>query len=114
MPAMGSSPERKGERGHRYGGALGRLRAAGGEAPWGLSLLLGCLLRSIREEELIMRKKKRRRKERRKIKGRKRKEKRKNMEFFPNLKFFGEKNKRQLMKLVKIIFLKERYMPNYK
>jgi hypothetical protein len=44
-------------------------------APWGLSLLLGCLLRSIREEELIMRKKKRRRKERRKIKGRKRKEK---------------------------------------
>jgi hypothetical protein len=92
MPAMGSSPERKGERGRRYGGALGRLRAAGGDPPWGLSLLLSCLLRSIREEELIMRKKKRRRKERRKIKGRKRKEKRKKYGIFSKLEIFrGEK-----------------------
>jgi hypothetical protein len=36
------------------------------------------------------------------------------MENFLNLKIFGEKNKRQFMKLVKNIFLKERYMPNYK
>jgi hypothetical protein len=56
-------------------GCLGEGEGCRRGAPWGLSLLLGCLLRSIREEELIMRKKKRRRKERRKIKGRKRKEK---------------------------------------
>jgi hypothetical protein len=48
----------------------------------------------------------------RKRKGRKTKEK--NMENFPNLKIFGEKNKRKFMKLVKIIFLKEEYMQNYK
>jgi hypothetical protein len=53
-------------------------------------------------------------KEEREEKNKRKEKKRKNMEFFPNLKFFGEKNKRQLMKLVKIIFLKERYMPNYK
>jgi hypothetical protein len=32
---------------------------------------------------------------------------------FPNLKIFGEKNKRQFMKLVKIIFVQERNNPNY-
>jgi hypothetical protein len=48
---------------------------------------------------------KRRRKERSKRKGRKRKvEKRKNMENFPNMKIFGENNKRQFMKLEKIYF----------
>jgi hypothetical protein len=56
--------------------------------------------------------KKRRSIERRKRKGRKRKEKK--LENFLNLKIFRDKNKRQFMKLVKIIFLKERYMPNYK
>jgi hypothetical protein len=41
-----------------------------------------------------------------KRKGRKRKEKkRKNMKKFPNMKIFRKKNKRQFMKLVKIIFL---------
>jgi hypothetical protein len=78
--------ERQGE------GERGRGGAAVGE-PWGLGLLLCCLLHSVREEELIVRKK--RRKERRKRKGRKRKEKKeKNMKNFPNMKIFGEKNKR--------------------
>jgi hypothetical protein len=82
----------EGERGCSCGGAMGRGRAAGGAA-WGLGLLLCCLLHSVREEELIVRKK--RRKERRKRKGRKRKEKKeKNMKIFPNMKIFGEKNKR--------------------
>jgi hypothetical protein len=52
------------------------------------------------------------RKKRRSIERRKRKEKK--LENFLNLKIFRDKNKRQFMKLVKIIFLKERYMPNYK
>jgi hypothetical protein len=47
-----------------------------------------------------------------KKKGRKRKEK--NMEKFSNLKIFGEKNKRQFMKLVKLFLYKKSYMPNYK
>jgi hypothetical protein len=42
--------------------------------------------------------------EREKKTKRKEKEKRKNMKKFPNLKIFREKNKRQFMKLVKIIF----------
>jgi hypothetical protein len=47
------------------------------------------VLRSVREEKLNVRKK-RWRNERRKRKEKKRK----NMEIFPNLKIFGEKNKR--------------------
>jgi hypothetical protein len=57
------------------------------------ALVLG-LLRSVREEELNVREKKR--KERRKRKGRKRKEK--------IWEKFGQKNKRKFMKLVKNIF----------
>jgi hypothetical protein len=53
--------------------------------------------------------------EKRKSEEKKRKEKkRKKCDFFSNLKNFGEKNKIQFMKLVKIIFVKERYMPIYK
>jgi hypothetical protein len=61
------------------------------------------------------RKEKKRRKERRKGKGRKRKEekKKKIMINFLNLTIFREKNKRQFMKLVKIIFIQERNSPNY-
>jgi hypothetical protein len=56
----------------------------------------------------------RRKEKEKKRKGRKRKEKiEKNTENFPNLKIFGEKNKRQFMKLVKIIFVQERNNPNY-
>jgi hypothetical protein len=51
--------------------------------------------------------------EREKNKKRKEKKKRKNMENFLNLKIFREKNKRQFMKLVKIIFVPERNNPNY-
>jgi hypothetical protein len=39
--------------------------------------------------------------------------KRKKMKIFLNLKIFGEKNKRQFMKFVKIIFVQERNKPNY-
>jgi hypothetical protein len=39
--------------------------------------------------------------------------KEKNMEKFSNLKIFGEKNKRQFMKLEKIIFVQEMNKPNY-
>jgi hypothetical protein len=35
------------------------------------------------------------------------------MENFINLKILGEKNKRQFMKLVKIIFVEERNKRNY-
>jgi hypothetical protein len=58
----------------------------------------------VEEEE--ERKKKKKRKE-------KTRKKEKNMEKFSNLKIFGEKNKRQFMKLVKIIFVQERNNPNY-
>jgi hypothetical protein len=59
-----------------------------------------------------------RREREKKRKGRKRKEKkrkkiRRNMEKISNLKNFREKNKRQFMKLVKIIFVQERNNPNY-
>jgi hypothetical protein len=106
---MGCSPERgetgkgKRERGHSYGeggeGAMGRGRFTGGGCAMGLgpaAPLFGpaaCVLCCLWG---------RRRKERRKRKGRKRKET--NMENFLNLKIFREKNKRQFMKLVKIIF----------
>jgi hypothetical protein len=56
-----------------------------------------------REEE--DRKEEREREKKRKI--RKRKKTGKNMKFLPNLKNFGEKNKRQFMKLVKIILYKK-------
>jgi hypothetical protein len=62
-------------------------------------------------EELIVREKKRR-KERRRRKGRKRKEKKEEIwKIFQNLKIFREKNKRQFMKLVKIIFVQKN--PNF-
>jgi hypothetical protein len=65
---------------------------------------------------LVVRQKKedgRRKREEKKRKEKKRDKKEKNMENFPNLKIFGEKNKRQFMKLVKIIFVQERNNPNY-
>jgi hypothetical protein len=62
-------------------------------------------------EELIVREKKTRKERRRRRKERKSKEK--NMKFFSNLKIFREKNKRQFMKLIKIIFVQERNNPNY-
>jgi hypothetical protein len=43
--------------------------------------------------------------EEKKMKRKEKKKKEKNMENFSNLKIFGEKNKRQFMKLEKIIFL---------
>jgi hypothetical protein len=112
---MDSSPEREGR------GKGKRERAAQLGCSWGhhgegegyrrgvrhgtlpsCSSVRCCCLHAV----LFVRKK--RRKERRKRKGRKRKEKkrkkRKNMENFPNMKNFGEKNKRQFMKLVKNIF----------
>jgi hypothetical protein len=59
------------------------------------------LLRAVvREKEEGRRKEEGEREKKRK--GRKRKEK--NMENFPNLKIFWEKNKRQFMKLVKKLF----------
>jgi hypothetical protein len=115
---MGSSSER-GKKGKEEGeGGEGRGRDLG--AAWGASRgamgqLLSLLVRAAAAgcfvlNELDMRKE-RRRKERRKRKGRKRKEK--NMENFPILKIFGEKNKRQFIKLVKIIFAQERNNPHY-
>jgi hypothetical protein len=53
-------------------------------------------VREVEEEE-----------ERGKKKKRKEKKTKKDMENFPNLKIFGEKNKRQFMKLVKIILKKK-------
>jgi hypothetical protein len=104
----GGSREREGGgkgRGRRQGALLGVPCGAARGTMGGCSSLFGpCCVLNVR-------KKKRRRKERRKRKFRKRKEKIGN---FSKLKIFGEKNKRQFMKLVKIIFLKERYMPNYK
>jgi hypothetical protein len=87
----------------RHGGALGgRARPA---AVF-VHATAGCfgVERAGREEgEKEEREKKKERKEK----------KRKNMKKFPNLKIFGEKNKRQFMKLVKIIFVQERNNPNY-
>jgi hypothetical protein len=115
---MRSSPER-GKRGKGERGVGGAARGRQGEllgAPWGgaarsswLLVAVFRVLHSVREKLNV--RKKRRRKERRKRKGRKRKEK--NMKNYPNLKIFGEKNKRQFMKLVKIIFVQERNNPNY-
>jgi hypothetical protein len=120
---MGSSPERgrrgKGER--RQGARCWGAREAG--ASWGgvpgwlptASLLLVCVLCLLCVRRNIHVRKKRR-KERRKRKGRKRKkrEKRQNVEYFFKLENFGEKNKRQFMKLVKNIFVQESSMSNYK
>jgi hypothetical protein len=73
---------------------MGRGRAAGG-CHVGSALLLVAALRVLYVKNRSRKEKKRRRKEKRKRKGRKRKEKiRKNIEFFSNLKIFGEKNKR--------------------
>jgi hypothetical protein len=90
----GKEGEGGGERGRSCGVPWRGLREGGA---WGPVLLLRSVLCSVSEEELNVRNKKRR-KERRKRKGRKRKErkrkrKRKNMENFPNLKIFVEKNK---------------------
>jgi hypothetical protein len=95
----GGSREREGGgkgRGRRQGALLGVPCGAARGTMGGCSSLFGpCCVLNVR-------KKKRRWKERRKRKGRKRKEK--NIENFLNLKIFREKNKRQSMKLVKIIF----------
>jgi hypothetical protein len=108
---------RRGERGGNVRGSGARLGVA-----WGLlggamgrgcgccSLLMAALL-PVLFGPCVRKKTAGRRKEKKK----KRKEKkRKNMKKIPNLKIFREKNKRQFMKLVKIIFLEERYMQNYK
>jgi hypothetical protein len=55
-----------------------------------------CAVREVEEEE-----------ERGKKKKRKEKKTKKDMDNFPNLKIFREKNKRQFMKLVKIILKKK-------
>jgi hypothetical protein len=68
------------------------------------------VLRSVREKKVTVRKK-RRRKERRKRKGRKRKEKtRKKYGKFSKVENFQGKNKRQFMKLVKIILFLKKYI----
>jgi hypothetical protein len=75
MTGHGELAEEVGEggrgEGHNYGAPLGGGGLQEG-TPWGLGLLLRCLPCSVREEELIVRKKNRR-KERRKRKGSKRK-----------------------------------------
>jgi hypothetical protein len=106
----GRRGEGGGEGAVRLGARLGAaMEAAGG------GLRLWELLRSpcsacwcvVREEE------EKEEREKKKEKEGKEQKKGKNMEIFPNLKIFGEKNKRQFMKLVKIIFfVKERYMQN--
>jgi hypothetical protein len=115
-PSMGSSLER-GKEGERE---EGEGRGAGGTA-WGAReagapgwLRVALLVRESRNREKlnVMRKHAGvRRKE--KKKKRKEKKKRKNMKKFPNLKIFRKKNKRQFMKLVKIIFVQERNNSNY-
>jgi hypothetical protein len=118
---MGSSLERgkrgKGKR-ERAGALLG--------APWGAARALGarprcslfircCYCFSVLRAERQEGNRKEEGEREKKREGRKRKEKNKKyMEIFPNLKIFREKNKRQFMKLVKIIFFKKSYMPNYK
>jgi hypothetical protein len=77
----------------------------------GCSGLLCCVLRSLREKLDV--RKKRSRKERRKKRKEKKRKKEKNTEKISNLKIFREKNKRQFMKVVKIIFVQESYMSNY-
>jgi hypothetical protein len=93
----GSSPER-GEtgngRGRGRGGTMGR-GCYGGARGLLLCARAFCVCCCV----LCVRK---RRKARRKRKGRKRKEEK--MKKIPNLKIFREKNNRQLMKWVKIIF----------
>jgi hypothetical protein len=122
---MGSSSERgrRGEGEEEEGGAAWGAREA--RVLWGgapglqphcycCSLFACCCCcsrekkRSCEEEE----KEEREKKKKRRKKNREKKEK--NMEIFPNLKIFGDKNKRQFMKLVKIIFVQESYMSNYK
>jgi hypothetical protein len=107
---------KKGEGEEGEGAQLGGMARGGGVlqewAPW--RGLVGCccygLLRSVREKRNVRRteREEEERKERKKKKKWKEKEKETNMENFTNLKIFGEKNKRQFMKLVKIISLKER------
>jgi hypothetical protein len=72
----------------------------------GSALLLVAALRVVYVKNRSRKEKKRRRKEKEKEKeGKEKKKIRKNMEFFSNLKIFREKNKRQFVKLVKIIFV---------
>jgi hypothetical protein len=96
---------------------MGRGRAAGGRHGASLRAARGCFFvlclcavgENMKQEG--GEKEERTKREEKKRKGRK--EKKKNMENFLNLKNFGEKNKRQFMKLVKIIFVQERNKPNY-
>jgi hypothetical protein len=114
-PIMGSSPERKG----RGKGKGERGRSWGCHGGHGEGLLGAARPPLLHAASLFGtacctwgKKAGRRKEKRRKRKGRKKKKK---MEKISNLKIFREKNKRQYMKLVKIIFfVKERYMPNYK
>jgi hypothetical protein len=112
LAGEGKEGEGKRKRGARLG-ALG-MQGCQGEGCRACSLTATAALCLLAAVAAHVRKK--RRKERRKRKGRKRKErkKEKTMEIFPNLKIFGEKNKRQFMKLVKNIFVQESYMSNYK
>jgi hypothetical protein len=82
---------RRGDRGGRRRGE-GAPWGGGGlqEGAWGLDLLLCSVLRSVCEEEEKEEEEEREKKK----KGRKRKEKKVKKENFPNLKNFGEKNKR--------------------
>jgi hypothetical protein len=108
----GEGKEGEGEDGEgaQVWGAMGRGRAAGG-APWGG--LAGCccyvcaLCCAWKNWTWGRREGGNREEKERKEK------KEKNTKFFPNLKIFEEKNKRQFMKLVKIIFVQERNNPNY-
>jgi hypothetical protein len=105
---MGSSPERKGrgkgeregerERGCRcgapWGGGRGGLHEGRRACSLAATAVRGLFMLAVREKKEEGRRK-------REEKGKKEK----NMQNFLNLKIFGEKNKRQFMKLVKKLFL---------
>jgi hypothetical protein len=85
----------KGERGQERGHSLGRHGEREGCRGCSLAATAARLLSAVREKE------EGRKREEKKRREKKRGNKEKNMENFPNLKIFREKNKRQFMKLVK-------------
>jgi hypothetical protein len=107
--------EREGEGEGGEGAQLGAPWGAWGGAARSSSAPAAPCSFSIRDCLLYVREESRKEEEEEKKKKRKEKQKKRKNGKISNLKIFREKNKRQFMKLVKIIFfVKERYMPNYK
>jgi hypothetical protein len=108
-PDMGKLVREEGEGGE--GAQLGVAWGAARGRHWEglLRARAVCLLSAVREVE----EEKEEREKKKKRKGKKRKERKRKIygKFSKHENFRGE-NKRQFMKLVKIIFLKGRYMPN--